>query len=115
MASHDVLFHLEEGNTFRDKLLMSDIKNLLDDPGEDVEIKLVVNSSGVKLFLQASSPIKDQVESLLKLGVWVVIYWNSLEYFQLDETASIKALTFAVSGVGELVRKQSRGWSYIQP
>lgn len=51
LAVHRVLFHLDEESTFRGKLVMDNNANLLDDLGEEnVQIELVVNSAGIKLF-----------------------------------------------------------------
>jgi intracellular sulfur oxidation DsrE/DsrF family protein len=115
MVKYQVLFHLDEGSSFRGKLTMSNIKNLRDDLGDEVEIKLVVNSAGVKLFLHESSPIKDEALALMQQGVTMAICQNSMKYYDLDKAAFLQGVVFVASGVVELARKQAEGWSYIRP
>ena len=94
---------------------MSNITHLLDDLGNNVEIELVVNSAGVKLFLRDSSPIQEEVGSLIRQGVRVAICRNSMKHYQLKESTFLDGVEFVASGVGELTRKQTEGWSYIRP
>lgn len=116
LTVHRVLFHLEEGSTFRGKLVMDNIANLVDDLGEkNVQIELVVNSAGIKLFQRETSPVSSEVESLLQRGVQVAMCRNSLRYYKFNERLFLDNVIFVDSCVGELVRKQSEGWSYIKP
>ena len=115
MVNHRVLFHLDEGSNFRGKLVLNNIRNLIDDLKDEVEIELVVNSAGVKLFLSDSSPIKSETQSLLRKGLTIVICRNSLKYYDFEESAFLSGVVFIASGVGELARKQTEGWSYIRP
>ena len=95
--------------------MLENIKNLIDDLGEDVEVELVVNGGGIKLFLQDTSPIKNNVQTIVDLGVKIAVCRNSMRHFELEETAFLKVVNFVPSGVGELTRKQTEGWSYIRP
>ncbi|MFW9831764.1 MAG: hypothetical protein ACFFD8_08315, partial [Candidatus Thorarchaeota archaeon] len=57
MVQYCVLFHLDEGSTFRLNLVLSNIRNLLADLGkENVSITLVVNGPGVKMFQKEICP-----------------------------------------------------------
>jgi intracellular sulfur oxidation DsrE/DsrF family protein len=115
MVTHRVLFHLDEGSNFRGKQVLSNIRNLFDDLKDDVEVELVVNSAGVKLFLNDSSPIKEETQALVEQGLTIAICGNSLKYYGFEEAAFLSGLVFVASGVGELTRKQTEGWSYIRP
>jgi len=115
MVKYKVLFHLDEESSFRGKLTMNNIKNLRDDLSDEVEIELVVNSAGIKLFLKESSPIKDAALALMQQGVTMAICQNSIKYYDLNKSAFLKGVVFVDSGVGELTRKQAEGWSYIRP
>ena len=115
MVTHRVLFHLDEGSNFRGQLVLSNIKHLFDDLKDEVEVELVVNSAGVKLFQSDSSSIKEETQALLQQGLTIAICRNSMKYYDIQEAAFLSGVVFVASGVGELTRKQTTGWSYIRP
>lgn len=115
MKKYLALFHLDEGNNFRGKLVIDNIINLLNDlEKNNVDVELVVNSGDIKLFHKMSSPKKEQVENLVKHGAHVVICRNSMSHFEFTEKDLLDVVDFSSSGVGELARKQAQGWAYFR-
>lgn len=116
LVRYRVLFHLDEGSTFRLKLTLDNIRNLYTDLGEtNVRVECVVNGAGVKLFQTHSSAEVEVIQTLITRGVRFVICTNSLAGNDISQNALINGVMFVPSGVGELVKKQAEGWAYIKP
>lgn len=116
MPRYRVLFHLDEGSTFRLKLTLSNIRSLLNDLGDkDLLVECVVNGAGVKLFQRSIETEREAIEILTKRGIQFMLCENSLALFELSKKDMLSAIGFVPSGVGELVKKQVEGWVYLKP
>ncbi len=110
-----VLFHLDEEDVSRGKMVLGNIHNLLADLGaENVKVELVVNGSGVRLLVK-NSPHQEQITTLAAQGVRIVACANSLKGANIHKDALLKPVEIVSAGVSELVRKQAEGWAYIRP
>lgn len=79
MTKYRVLFHLDEGNNFRLKLTLENIRNLFRDLGADnVEVECAVNGAGMKLFQVSTAIEKELIDILTAKGVRLAICENSL-------------------------------------
>lgn len=107
------IFHLDEADDFRIKLVLNNINNLLDDL-DDVKIELVANAQGVKL-LQKDKAHQERLVKLQNRGVTLVAGNKSLQSLLLEPEDLLERVKTVPSGVGELVQKQQEGWSYIRP
>ncbi len=116
MIKYQVLFHLDEGNTFRLKLTLENIRNLIRDLGaENVEVECVINGAGVKLFHVSTAMEEELIDILTAKSVRFAICENSLVANRVQKQDLLDGLVFVPSGVGELVKKQAEGWAYIKP
>jgi intracellular sulfur oxidation DsrE/DsrF family protein len=112
---YQAIFHLNEDDDEKVKTTLSNIENLIDDLGRiNVEVILVVNRKGVKVFEKGSS-ISQRVEKLRKLGVTFKICANSLASRGMVKEDLIDQVDIVGSGIGEIVRKQVDGWAYVKP
>ena len=112
---YKAIFHLNEeekaGDVFRS------VENLITDmesEGEEVEVEILANSSGVKAFRLDSEKNRKRIKSLIEKGVIIAICSNTLNKLNLSEEDIIKEASIVKSGVGELTRRQYNGWSYIK-
>lgn len=114
MKKYKVIFHIDE--TFKTKLVLGNINNLINDLGEEnLEVELLANSEAVKLMLIDSNEFSDQLDNLNLKNVNFAVCANSLHQINLDEKSLFDFCTIVPSGVGELVIKQSSGYVYIKP
>ncbi len=116
MKKYKVVFHIDEGTNARAELVFNNIENLIADVGqEDVEIELVSNSEGVRIFLGTPGQHASRIETLAAKGVRLVACANSLRKLGFAPDSLFNHVEVVSSGVSELVKKQTDGWAYIRP
>ena len=114
LKKYHVIFHVDE--MIKSKLVLGNINNLIKDLGEEnLEIELLANSEAVKLMLQDSNEFSEQLNSLKLKNVTFAACANSLHQMNLAKELLFDFCIVVTSGVGELVIKQSKGYSYIKP
>lgn len=113
MADHQACLHVDEPDRVGHAL--ANAANLLRDIGPDrVAVEVVVNGDAVKSFRRGSQH-RERIQELDDMGVVFVACENSLDSRGLAADDLLAAVGTVPSGVGELTRKQSRGWAYIRP
>ncbi|MGV8049805.1 MAG: DsrE family protein [Anaerolineaceae bacterium] len=116
MVKYQVIFHLDENDSAKINLVLNNIFNLLEDLGRDnVLVELLVNGPAVKAFQKSSQSIAEQVRQLADQGVAFALCNNSLKMFGFRLEDMLEQTSVVPSGVGELVKKQSKDWAYIRP
>lgn len=115
MKKYRVIFHLDEEDSFRVNLVLKNIQNLLMDiHKENIEIELLANAAGVKIFLINSNYLKS-INELFQQGVKFAACSNAIKGLNIDREKMTDNVKIVSSGMGELVKKQSEGWLYIKP
>lgn len=113
---YKTIFHLDQEEKIVD--LIRNIGNLLEDiekAGEEIEIEILANGSGVKPFKKDNADKKEEIDELLEKNVKIAICSNTLKKLELTKDDFIEKADMVASGVGELTRKQNNGWAYIKP
>lgn len=77
-------------------------------------IQLVVNGPAVR-FLLATGPESPKVAQMVEAGVTIAACSNSLDRFGHDSGDLTDGVTTVQSGVGEVLRAQQSGRSYLKP
>jgi len=114
LKKYQVIFHIDE--TLKSKLVFGNIENLITDLGEEnLEVELLANSEAVKLMLKDSNEFSEQLNSLKFKNVTFVACANSLRQMNINKELLFEFCIVVPSGVGELVIKQSNGYTYIKP
>lgn len=75
----------------------------------------IVNFSSAVTMLTPMSPTGTQIKDALKAGIKIVACQNSMNKFKLTIDDLFPGITSVPSGVGELVKRQKEGWTYLQP
>lgn len=115
MKKYRVIFHLDEDDPFRVNLVLNNIRNIMEDLGEEnLELELVTYASGLKIFLKNSGYGKI-MDNLSHKGVIFAACSNTASAMNITSDKMIDNVKIVSSGVGELVKKQSKGWIYIRP
>lgn len=108
MSEYRTLLHLTSGSDeLQDRVLLS-LNNLQADIG-DVVIEVVAQAGGVCLFVRRPPAL----DLLAKSGVRFVACAHSLAGRQIDASQLPVYVDVVPSAVGELVRRQAEGWSYL--
>lgn len=114
MKKYQVIFHVDEA--LKLKLVLGNTENLITDLGEEnLEVELLANSEAVKLMLKYSNEFSEQINGLKLKNVTFAVCANSLRQLILDKELLFDFCIVVPFGVGELVKKQSNGYSYVKP
>jgi uncharacterized protein len=79
-----------------------------------VDVEIVVYGPGIGM-LKAGSPVGDRIAAAMNNGVHVVACQNTMHGMKLTPADMLPAIGYVPSGVGEIVKKQQQGWSYVRP
>ncbi|MEI3799331.1 MULTISPECIES: DsrE family protein [unclassified Chitinophaga] len=106
-------------NSDDDKVIrntLRNIKNALEDPRlqNQVIIELVAHGGGVTAY-RKDHPYESLLQELQSKGVLLVECENTLRERKISKEELFPFIQYTPSGNGELIIKQSEGWSYIHP
>lgn len=95
--------------------VLANVENLLaDDSLEVAGVAVVANADGVRLLL-SDGDHAERVRDLLEEDVEFVACQNSLDSRNIDPAALADGVETVRTGVGELTRRQGRGYAYVKP
>lgn len=116
MKKLKVVFHINDTNRW--PILLSNIKNLVKDLGEDnISIKVIANGMAVLAYIPEpdNERILRNVKELSEIHVTFMACRNSLTGNNIDEKTLPSVIEIVPAGVTELVKKQAEGFGYIKP
>jgi len=92
-----------------------DAQNLLTTFGPaQVEIEVVVRGPGLAMLMKSDTEFADKLATLAHQGVRFSVCGQTLAASHSTSRELLPFATVVESGVGELVRRQEAGWSYIK-
>lgn len=113
-AKHHVLFALTSGDQADWVLTLGNIRNLIADLKPDtVELELVAYGPGVAM-VRRESPVAGGIAALQSPGVRFVACENSMRVQHLTKADLAPEIGIVPAGIGEVVRREESGWSYIK-
>jgi len=110
-----VVVQVSDADPAKWSLTLNNLRNLQAELGADAtDVELVVYGPGIGM-LKADSPVGARVASALQAGVKVSACQNTMQALKLTATDMLPDIGYVPSGVGEIVRRQQQGWSYLRP
>jgi uncharacterized protein len=115
-AKYRVIFHVDSDAPGVFKKTLTNVQNLLSDPRlkNKVEIELLANSTGYKVFEKGNS-FEPQLKELQARGVILAECENTLHELKVDKAKLYSFISYVPSGMGELTIRQGDGWAYLHP
>lgn len=114
VSAAGVVVHVDEAAEDKHAAVLRNVANLLDDLGGDTPVEIVAHGAGIGLCLPDSGQV-DTVRELLRRGVVVAACENTLRTKGIELERLTPGVVTVPAGIGELVRKQRAGWSYVRP
>ena len=111
--NYKIVFQLTDDNPRSQKALTGQLKNLTKGLPK-AEIEVVVHSAGISYLLKDKSAHKTKIEELAANGVVFKACENTLKSKGIEKSAILEISGFVPFGIGEVVKKQMEGWSYIK-
>ena len=89
------------------------VENLQDLYGKDnVSIEIVALGHGIGV-LKLDSPLANRVADALKRGASVQACQVTMRRQKLEQADMLPDIGYVPAGLGEIVKRQKEGWSYI--
>ena len=111
---YKIIFHVDEIG--KANLAIKNIKNTMADLGDkNVQIELLANSEGIYMLIKPAAQYEAQIKELTANKVIFAACANTMKEMGIDKEALLDSVMIVPSGVGELVKKQAEGYTYIKP
>ena len=114
VLQHKVVFHLTSNDTLAWKGMMNNIKNLKAGWGDSVQIEVVTNGMGIQLLMKEKTTQQQKITAFKSKGVVFYACENTMREKNVAKDAMIPETEFVPMGVGEIIKKEEKGWSYIK-
>ena len=112
-AGHKIVFQLTDNNPSSQKALTNQLKNLTKGWPE-AQFEVVVHSAGIGYLQKSKSQFAEDIAALTERGVVFVACENTLTAKNISKDDVLDVAGFVPMGIGEVVLKQEKGWSYIK-
>ena len=95
---------------------LGNIRNFLEEAGDENDVRMVVNHNAVKFFTrQDASDHADSISGLASKGVQFLICNNSISKMGIDTSDLLESCQVVPAGIVEIVRLQNEGFAYVKP
>lgn len=111
-----IVFSITEGSPHALDHVLSVANNVLKFYGpENVEMKIVAYSKGLKLLYKNNRTTAIRVDALMQLEVEFVACGNTMRTYKKEEKDLVEGSVVVTAGVVELLESVKAGWTYIKP
>jgi len=111
---HRIVMQLSSSDTLVWKGLLNNLKHLKAGWGDSVQIEVVAHGPGIEMLMKNKTTQQDKIASFTKTGIVFLACENTLKEKNIAKENIIPESHFVPMGIGEIVRKQEQGWSYIK-
>lgn len=113
-VAHRVVWQVADGGAATQERLLRNLTNLIDELGvEGLQVEIVAHGAGLDLLLAQGRAV-DTLRGLGERGVVFLACENTMRRRHLASSDLIPGAQAVPSGIAEVVRRQSDGWSYLR-
>lgn len=110
-----LVIQVSDGDAAKWNLALNNAKNVQEELGADkVDIEIVAYGPGISM-LKMDAATSSRVSEMAKAGVQIVACENTMRNQKLVKADMHPDISYAASGVTEIMRRQRQGWSYVRP
>jgi intracellular sulfur oxidation DsrE/DsrF family protein len=111
-----IVFSVTEGDDKAINHVLSSANNVLKFYGpENVEMRIVAYSGGIRTLLKKEKAIAVRVDALMQYGVVFVACGNTMRTKKIDKSELIEGSEVVTAGIVEMIERVKSGWTYIKP
>lgn len=111
---HKIVFQLASNDTLVWKGLMNNLQNLKEGWGDNVSMAVVAHGPGIELLMKNKTTQHEAIKRFLKKGIEFIACENTMKQKKIKAEEIIPEATFVIMGIGEIVERQEKGWTYIK-
>jgi len=111
-----IVFSVTEDSPHALDHILSVASNVLKYYGpENVQMKIVAYSRGIKLLDKSNQSTAKRVDALMQVEVEFVACGNTMVTYKIKESELVEGSVVVTAGVVELLERVKDGWIYIKP
>ncbi len=122
VAALKIVFHLTSSNPLRMEKMLDDVERLLQQTGESgthAVVEVIANGEGLDLYRSGVTSFGERLRGMVEdhQNLRLVACQRTIEQLESGGDGKVRLLpdvTFADSGVSQVIERQQQGWSYIQ-
>ena len=113
-AKYKAAFHVTDDDPRKWAQVLNNAKYTQDEMGpRNVEIVVVMNGGGIGM-LKLESPVAQKIEEAKKAGIHFHVCQNTMATQKLTKEDMLPEADYVTSGIGDVIKLQSQGWSYVK-
>jgi intracellular sulfur oxidation DsrE/DsrF family protein len=110
-----LVIQVSDGDAAKWNLALNNARNVQEELGaNNVEIEIVAYGPGIGM-LKMDATTNSRIAEMAKAGVQIVACENTMRNQKLAKADMHPDISYAPSGVTEIMRRQREGWSYLRP
>lgn len=113
-AQHRIIMQLSSNDTLVWKGLVNNLKHLKAGWADSVAIEVVAHGPGIDFLVKGKTTQQEKISHFKDLGIRFIACENTMTERKVARESIITEAGFVKMGIGEIVRKQEEGWSYIK-
>lgn len=114
LAQHRIILQLSSNDTLVWKGLVNNLKHLKAGWADSVEIEVVAHGPGIDFLVKEKTTQQEKIRHFREMGIQFIACENTMTERKVARESIIPEAGFVKMGIGEIVRKQEEGWSYIK-
>lgn len=111
---HNIVMQLTSNDVAVHKGLVKQLNNLKEGWGDKVAIEVVCHGPGIDFLTTEKTAFKDEIYKLKDQGIVFIVCENSLKERKVAKESMLPNMDYVKMGIGEIVEKQEKGWTYIK-
>ncbi len=113
-AKHRVIIQVSTKDTAEWSGLVNNLTNLKNGWGDNVEIEVVAHGPGIDLIRKSKTNKEKAIADFKNQGIVFVGCENTMKRKNIPMSDIIESAGTVPMGIGEVIMKQEKGWSYIK-
>jgi uncharacterized protein len=114
-SRHRLVIQVSDAEPAKWNLALNNAKNVQEDLGKDqVDIEIVAYGPGIGM-LKSDAAVNGRITEATRAGIKVVACENTMRNQKLAKDDMHPDISYAPSGVTEIMARQREGWAYIRP
>ncbi len=111
-----IVFSISKGDDYAFDHILSIANNVLKFYGpENVEMKIVAYSQGIKLLLKKNKKTATRIDALMQYDVEFIACGNSMRTLHIKKEDLVDDAEIVTAGIVEIIESIKKGWVYIKP
>lgn len=113
-TGHKVVFQFVSGDTLSQQSLVNNLKNLREG-WPKAEVEVVFHGNGIFMVMGEKTKHTKQLQEFVeKQNIKMVVCENTMRQKKVEKSQLLPFVGTVPMGIGEIIKKQEQGWSYIK-